>query len=109
MGTLASAYELQRRGFDLERIAGRVAEICGIGREEIFSRGRQKERVKARSLFCYWAVREAGIPLRELLGVWESVPLGLDMRWNKTRKFSERIITFSLIAFLTFLPASRCI
>jgi putative transposase len=51
-------YELKLRGFDLERIAERVAEVCGIGKEEVLSKGRQRERVKARSLLWYWAVRE---------------------------------------------------
>ena len=59
-------YELKRRGYDLERIAERVAELCGIDKGEIFSRGRQKGKVRARSIFCYWAAREAGIPLRSL-------------------------------------------
>jgi hypothetical protein len=59
-------YELKLRGFDLERIAERVAEFCRVGKEEVFSKGRQRERVKVRSLLCYWAVREAGISLRTL-------------------------------------------
>ena len=59
-------YELKRRGYDLERIAGRVAALCGMEKEEVFSQGRQKKKVKARSLLCYWAVREAGISLRTL-------------------------------------------
>ena len=59
-------YELKRRGYDLERIAKRVAEICGVGEKEVFSKGRQKKKVKARGLLCYWAVREAGIPLRTM-------------------------------------------
>jgi REP element-mobilizing transposase RayT len=59
-------YELQRRGYDLDRIAKRVAEICGVDTREIFSKGRQARKVKARSLLCFWAVREAGVSLREL-------------------------------------------
>jgi len=59
-------YELKRHGYDLGRIAGRVAEITGIREEEIFSRGRQKGKVRARSILCYWAVREAGISIRSL-------------------------------------------
>ena len=59
-------YELKRRGYDLERIARRGAEICGMQEDEVFSKGRQKNKVKARSLLCYWAVREAGISLRTL-------------------------------------------
>jgi REP element-mobilizing transposase RayT len=59
-------YELKLRGYDLERIVKRVAEICGMGEKEVFSKGRQKKKVKARSLLCYWAVREAGISLRTI-------------------------------------------
>ena len=59
-------YELKLRGFDLERIAERVAELYGIRKEEVFSKGRQREKVKARSVLCYWAVRDAGISLRTL-------------------------------------------
>jgi hypothetical protein len=29
--------------------------------------GKQQKRVKARSLFCFWAVRELGISLTELV------------------------------------------
>ena len=59
-------YELKRLGYDLDQIAARVAEIYGIERDDIFLKGKQQERVKARSLFCFWAVRELGISLTEL-------------------------------------------
>ena len=61
-------YELKLRGFDLERIAKRVAELYGIGKEAVFSKGRQREKVRSWSLLCYWAAREAGISLRTLAG-----------------------------------------
>ena len=64
-------YELKRRGYDLDRIAGRVAEIYGIESREIFFRGKQQRRVKARSLFCFWAVSELGMSHRELAGLLE--------------------------------------
>ena len=59
-------YDLKRRGYDLEMIAKRVAQICGVKVGEVFSKGRQKNKVKARGLLCYWAVKEAGISLRTL-------------------------------------------
>jgi len=59
-------YELKRRGYDLEVIAKKVAQICGVKEEEVFSKGRQKDKVRVRSLLCYWAAREAGISLRTL-------------------------------------------
>ncbi len=52
-----------------------MAEIYGIEVDDIFLKGKQQKRVKARSLFCFWpacagtadrAVRELGISLTEL-------------------------------------------
>jgi putative transposase len=59
-------YALKGKGFDLDRIAERVAEIMGMAKEEVFSGGRQQKTSKARSLLCFWAVRELGLSLREL-------------------------------------------
>ena len=39
----------------------RVCELYEMGREELYARGRQKQRVEARSLTIYWAVRELGL------------------------------------------------
>ena len=61
--------------FDLGEIAARVAEIYEIEVDDISLKGKQQKRVKARSLFCYWAVRELAIPLTELARrLWISVP-----------------------------------
>ena len=38
----------------------------GIELDEIFLKGKQRKRGKARGLFCFWAVRELGISLTEL-------------------------------------------
>jgi len=51
---------------DLEKIAERVAEIYGIKVGEVLARGRPQRRVSARSLFCFWAVREMGNSLASL-------------------------------------------
>jgi putative transposase len=54
-------HKLRRQGYDLARIAERVSEVLGIKRDEVFSKGRQGRKVKARSLLCYWAARELGM------------------------------------------------
>jgi len=59
-------YELKHLGYDLGRVASRVAEIYGIEEDDIFLKGKHQKRVKARSLFCYWSVGELGISLTEL-------------------------------------------
>jgi chromosomal replication initiation ATPase DnaA len=59
-------YELKRLGYDLDQVAGRVAEIYGIKADDIFLKGKQQQRVKARSLSCYWAAEEMGITFTAL-------------------------------------------
>jgi len=54
-------HKLKREGFDLHRIAERVAEVLEIEPDEVLSKGRQARKVKARSLFYFWASRELGI------------------------------------------------
>ena len=59
-------YELKARGYNLQGIAERVAEVCGMEEHEVFSKGRQQRKVRARSLLCFWAVRELGMSLSDL-------------------------------------------
>ena len=49
-------YELRLRDCDLKRIAECVAQIYGIERHEVFSKGRRQGKAKARGLLVYWAV-----------------------------------------------------
>ncbi len=59
-------YELKRRGYDPDSLAAEAAGILSVSPEEIFLPGKQPERVKARSLFCLWAVRELGFTMTEV-------------------------------------------
>jgi putative transposase len=54
-------HKLRRQGYDLNRIAERVSEVLGIKPDEVFTKGRQDRKVKARSLLCFWAARELGM------------------------------------------------
>ena len=63
---LERKYQLKTQGYDLNALAGRVAELFSIKPEEIFQPGKQPIRVKARSLFCHWAVHELGFTMTEL-------------------------------------------
>ena len=54
-------HKLRRQGYDLDRVAERVSELLGMKPDEIFSKGRQDRKVKARSLLCFWAARELGM------------------------------------------------
>lgn len=59
-------YALRARGFDMEKVASRVSEVLGVEVEDIWARGRYRSVVEARSLFCYWSVRELGLPMSSL-------------------------------------------
>ena len=50
----------RRHGVDLKMVEERVMEIFDVDRDVIYSRGGHKVQVEARSLLCYWAVRELG-------------------------------------------------
>jgi hypothetical protein len=54
-------YWLKAQGYDFDRVVERVAEMLDMDREQILERGNQPLRVKARSLVCYWAVRQLGL------------------------------------------------
>jgi REP element-mobilizing transposase RayT len=64
--SLERKYQLKSQGYDIDKLADIVAEIFSIKPEEIFQPGKQPVKVKARSLFCYWAVRELGFTMADL-------------------------------------------
>ena len=59
-------YDLQSRGFTLEKAATRVVEVLGVKPEDVWATGRYRHIVEARSLLCYWVVRELGITMSSL-------------------------------------------
>jgi len=54
-------YWLREKGYDIEKVVKRVAEVLEIDVDEIWKPGNQPLRVRARSLTCFWAVRELGM------------------------------------------------
>jgi hypothetical protein len=65
-------YQLQAQGFDFQKVLHRVGELLEIDPQEILQTGKQPLRVKARSLVCYWAVKElgmAGTEIAKILGL----------------------------------------
>jgi hypothetical protein len=62
----------------------RVSDLMKMEPSQIVGAGKERERVGARSLLCYWAVRELGICMSEmsrrlrlsLAGVSQSVRRG---------------------------------
>ena len=68
-------YQLQAQGYDFDRVVDRVAKLFKMRSEEILNPGKQPQLVRARSLVCYWAVKELGMNGTEvatLLGIIQS-------------------------------------
>jgi REP element-mobilizing transposase RayT len=55
---LARRYQLQARGVDFDKVTDRVAKILRLKPEQVLNSGKQPQQVKARSLLCFWAVKE---------------------------------------------------
>jgi chromosomal replication initiation ATPase DnaA len=63
---LERKYKLESSGMDVDKIAKRVARLLKMTVDEVWSVGKYRRVVKARSLLCYWAVRELGISMTSL-------------------------------------------
>jgi putative transposase len=59
-------YRMKARGFGFEKVAERVSSISHLEKDYITGRGRQRNRVRARDLLCYWCAIELGIPMADL-------------------------------------------
>jgi len=81
---LKKHYRLQAKGFDLEKLASRVCNTMHLKPAGLWAPGKERKRVAARSLLCYWAVRDLGISMVKiarrlnlsLAGVSQSVKRG---------------------------------
>lgn len=54
-------YRLRNQGYDLAAILTRVSRIFNIPEARIKSSGKEPERVRAKSVAAYWAVKELGL------------------------------------------------
>jgi len=63
---LERRYQLKTRGFDLEQVAERVAQVLDIPLEIVWEKSRRPQVAVARSLLCYWASKELGMSMTDL-------------------------------------------
>ena len=86
-------YEIKSQGYTIEKVEKQVMEIFGVEKDVIYSKGRRKIQVTARSLLCYWAMRELGLSPTELAkSVGMTQPAGV-MLSAAASKSPKRAIT----------------
>ena len=59
-------YALKARGVDVNYVVERVARLLNMPIEDVWLPGKYKHLVRARSLICFWAVRELGESMASL-------------------------------------------
>jgi len=59
-------YLLKSKGYTLNDVVNRVAEILNVKPQVVWASGKHRKTVEARSLMCYWAVRELGLSMSEI-------------------------------------------
>ncbi|MBW2740427.1 MAG: hypothetical protein JRE64_16620 [Deltaproteobacteria bacterium] len=59
-------YRLKAEGWTLTKITERVAEIFGIEKDQVVVAGKQPNRVRARSVPAYLAIRDLGLTATEV-------------------------------------------
>jgi len=87
---------LKRQGWDLDKLAVHVAELLEIDVSVVWSAGKYRHIVEARSLLCYWAVRDLGVSMTSLAkrlklsvaAITQSVERGKRLKEEKSYHFS---------------------
>jgi hypothetical protein len=72
---LEARYRLQSQGYDFGYAPAGVARLIGLQAEQILKPGKQPVRIYARSLLCYWFIRElsmTAMAVSKLLGISQS-------------------------------------
>ena len=65
-------YRLKSLGYDISKVERKVIALYDIEKEDLYSGSRKKAISEARSLFCYWCVRELG---KSMTGMAKSLGL----------------------------------
>ena len=93
---LASADErLERRirmrmnGYDLKRLSRYVEEMLEMPEGTVFAHGRYADIAQARSLFCYWAVKELGIKGIELAKELDLTPSAISVAIRRGERIAK--------------------
>ncbi len=82
-------YKLKSLGYDFDKVVERVSIVFQVERDYIIGRGRQKERVMARDLLCYWTVVELGMPMVDLARKLDITPAAVSYAVQRGEKMAK--------------------
>ena len=82
-------YKLKSLGYDFEKIVERVSKLFQLEKEFITGRGRQKDRVRARDLLCYWTVVGLGMSMVDLARKFDITPGAVSYAVQRGEKIAK--------------------
>jgi putative transposase len=80
---------LMAQGWDIDRVAEHVAELFDMDVSEVWSVGKYSHVVRARSLLCYWAVRELGVSMASLAERLKLSPAAVTQSVGRGQRLAE--------------------
>ena len=83
------SFIVRNKGYTVNTVAGIVASIYGIDRDDLLSRGRHSPKVEARSLFCYIASNELGASVTDLARLTGMTPSAISYAVGRGRKIAK--------------------
>ena len=83
-------YKLKNLGYDFEKVIERVCKLFQLEKDYITGRGRQKERVRARDLVCYWSVVELGMSKVDLARSFDITPAAVSYSVQRGERIAKK-------------------
>ena len=88
-GQFSRKYKLKSLGYDFEKVVDRISLLFQVEKDYITGRGRQKDRVQARDLLCYWTVVELGMPMVDLARKFDMTPGAVSYAVQRGEKMAK--------------------
>ena len=85
----ARKYRLKSLGYNFKKVLSRVSDLFQLDKEYITGKGRQKGRVMARDLACYWSVNELGMTMVDLARRFDMTPAAVSCGVQRGEKWAK--------------------
>ena len=86
---LERKYALRNPGVTTDQIAAVATKLANVEPDMIYKFGKERAKVRARSLFCYWSAKELGIPMTDLSRLLKISPSAVSLSVQRGEKICE--------------------
>jgi putative transposase len=87
---MENKYRLVAEGYDFEALLKRVAQITGIKPEQILAANRNRSRICARSILCFWATDQLGITQTRLSQIFNQTQSAISHAVRRGKALVEK-------------------